>query len=199
MNNTSAAPLCFCVCNPWGGPEPSIKNHQHLLSRYRNPLRLCPSALLVADSLNWYTGYVQKKRTLQLQLKRCWYSFYVSFWQEAGGFHAHQACAFVLEAERSMCLSKAEEDLQYKSAYIHWDVGCVWLSHWMGGWMLNLLHLFYVRLQALVQIEYLSCTSHLPDQIKPWLRLWILSLFTTVNVLRGAPFLKVSFIKCAYI
>lgn len=45
--------------------------------------------------------------------------FFVSLWQDAGGFHAHQACAFVLEAERSLCLSKAEEDLQYKSAYIH--------------------------------------------------------------------------------
>ncbi len=71
-------------------------------------------------------------------------------------FHTHQGRAFVSRCWVFTVPVKAEEDLQYKSAYKHWDVGCVWLSHWMGGWMLSLLHWFYIRLKALVQTEHLS-------------------------------------------
>ncbi len=102
-----------------------------------------------------YTESVQK-RALQLHKKRRWDSVSVPLWQDAGGFHTHQGRAFVSRCWAFTVPVKAEEDLQYKSAYKHWDVGCVWLSHWMGGWMLSLLHLFYIRLQALVQTENLS-------------------------------------------
>lgn len=132
-----------------------MKQQQHLLSRYRNPLRLSfnTAALRQSELVHGVCAETSTPTTLKKMLG---FVFCPALARCRVGFHTHQTRAFVSRCWAFTVPVKAEEDLQYKSAYKHWDVGCVWLSHWMGGCMLNLLQLFYIRLQALVQTEHLS-------------------------------------------